>query len=682
MAETMYSVEHLTMLFENSRDAVFFMKKVGPDYKYIYVNKSAQKIVGTDAISKTVSQSVKPQLTKNIIHYYDLALKKGQQVEFEDYTYEITEVRKYETTVIPIHDKEEQYILALTREVAFNRDMQDKYLFMRSIFFKTFLSTVLVSKELELLEANPRFVEDFDINIEELHGKSFFDLPFIDPKSSPEIRKHLLDAQAGIDVDSQVITFVDKDEKRRSFTATFSPLTREDEVIAVFIILQEITSFIEQTQKLKNASHGLETFKSAIQSAADVLILNTEGIIVDANERFVENSGYMLEELVGQKYSLAKSYEHSKDYIKNLWNTIESGHIWRGEVRNHRKNGDDYWIDTTVIPLTNVQGEIIQYLSIQYDITDKKNLLKNLSNIERMFTAISDNTSDMIVVTDAKGYITYASLSYEKKLGYGPSELLSKNYAELLYGDSMIQWERMLQSICGSKEREYKIELQLMTTSNEIIWTEGNFTLIEDYIDKNVTELIMVSRVITERKELESKLMFMAYHDSLTQLPNRRYLLKEFPSITLNYEELDHTLAVIYVDGDNFKAINDNFGHDVGDRFLVEFGQALSRAVRSDDIVVRLGGDEFLVVLTGLSNNSFDNKNIILNVIDRIRKQLMQGWMINNHLFTPTSSMGVAIYPTDATNIDDLIDRADRAMYEAKQLNKNAYRFFENQAVN
>lgn len=135
MAKTVYSVEQLGMLFEKSRDSIFFMEKIGDDYQYVYINNAAYKLVEPDVISKTVGQCVLPHLAKNILHYYNLALEKKQQVEFEDYTYEIKAVRKYETTVIPVVDQGKECVLALTREVAFDRDMEDKY-FTRSRFLR------------------------------------------------------------------------------------------------------------------------------------------------------------------------------------------------------------------------------------------------------------------------------------------------------------------------------------------------------------------------------------------------------------------------------------------------------------------------------------------------------------------------------------------------------------------
>lgn len=371
MTQSFCSKDQLDLLFKNSRDFVFLMKKNAEDYEYIYTNPSAINVLGGNRIGKTVREATLPHLAKNILHYYDLAVEKLQQIEFQDYTYFTAEVRKYETTIIPIVEKGNIYVLATTKEIAFDRDLQDKYLFMRSVFFKTFLSTVLISNNLELIEANPGFTEDFNINIEEIRGKKFLDLPFIDPDSVDLIKLYLTEAQKGENISSKLISFVDRNGDKRSFTGTFSPLTRDDENAAVFLILQEITTYIKQEEVLRTTSHGLEMFKKAISTAADVTFTDTQGRIIEANDRFIERTGFTLQELLGQKHHIVNSGYHPREFFENLWKTLERGEVWRGEIRNRKKNGKTYWVDTTIIPLIDQQGHAGQYLTVQFNVSEK-----------------------------------------------------------------------------------------------------------------------------------------------------------------------------------------------------------------------------------------------------------------------------------------------------------------------
>ncbi len=680
--DLVYSVEELNLLFANSRDAVFLMKKLDGDYQYEYLNEAAIKLIDMNPIGKCVLQVIPPHLTKNILHYYNLAIERHEQVEFEDFTYAKFEVRKQNTAVIPVKQGNVDFILAITREVPVGREMEDKYLFMRSVFFKTFLSTILVSTNLQLLEANPKFAEDFNIHLDNIQGKNFFDLPFIDQQSVENLKEYLVLAQNGENVTSKMLHFIDKENKRRCYTATFSSLTSNGEPIAVFIILQEITDFIKQGEALRTVSHGLETLKNAISTAADVIFTDTDGIITDVNERVADNTGYSRDEIIGNTHNLFNSGYHPPEFFGKLWETVKSGEIWRDEVCNRKKNGELYWVDSTIIPIFNEQSTIEQFLILQYNISSKKQLMSELYKIESTFRAITENTNDFIIVANRYGEIKYASPSYIRKLGYHEDELLGQRYERLLTSGSLAAWKREMSQISLSGMLENTIELQLVTKDDDWIWTEGNYTITLDMDQKEVFEIVMVSREITERKQLEDKLTYLAYHDSLTHLANRRLLIKEFPGIIEKAQEKNEAVALFYLDGDNFKQVNDVYGHDVGDEFLREFGQALVNSVRERDMVIRLGGDEFLIVITGLSSMEDARVIQIEHIIERIREQLKEGFRVRNLHFSPTTSIGISVFPQHSELLEELIDLADRALYQSKQISKNNYRICDTNSIN
>lgn len=675
---SVFSVEQFEILFGKSRDAVFFMEKDGADYRYVYVNEAATKLINMNPTGKLVGQVVPPHVAKNILSYYNQTLQTGEQVEFEDYTYTEMAVRKQRTTNVPVIDGEHQHILAITKEVHMNRDMEDKYLFMRSVFFNSFLSTILISNDMQLIEANPKFAEEFNLRTD-INDKTIFDIPFVDPETAPNLRNYIQQAQKGENVTSKMLNFIDKYGQMRYYTATFSSLTSNDKIFAVFIVLQEITNFIKQRRELKTVSHGLQTFKDAITSAADVIFTDSSGTILDVNERVIENTGYCREELIGQKNSKFNSGYHEKEFFEKLWSTIKQGKVWREEVCNRKKNGELYWMDSTIIPLKNEQGQIEQFLAVQYNISSKKKLMSEMYKIEQTFRAITENTNDFIVITNQTGAIKYASPSYARKLGYQETELIGVPYERLLTSASRETWRGVIQHPHLSPVQEQKIELQLCMKNKASIWTEGNYTISLDLHNQDVSEIVMVSREITERKELEDRLTYLAYHDSLTQLGNRRKLEKEFPDMLERAKITETSLALFYLDGDRFKQVNDIYGHDVGDEFLKHFGQALVNSVYHDDLVIRLGGDEFLIVVADLSLEKEARTSQIIEIIEAIKEQLAIGWMIRDVHFAPTTSIGISIYPDQSSNLDVLIDLADQALYEVKQLSRNSYQISEYQ---
>jgi diguanylate cyclase (GGDEF)-like protein/PAS domain S-box-containing protein len=665
-------VDHLKLLYDNSRDFVFFMRRVGIDYEYIYVNKSGADMLGKDVLGDTVLGSISDvESATFIIGNYNEAIDVNDQLEFEDYAYFKNSVHKHETTVTPVLYGNEVYVLAVTKEIEFDRDMQDKYLFMRSIFFKTFLSTILIKADGTLIEANPMFTDSFGLDVELIRGKKIVDLPIFTPQSSIQIQQHIERVKKGDHFSSEMITFIDANQNEQYYMATYSPIKREEEVTAIFIIFQDVTKYILQQKELKTTSHGLQTFKRALNYAAEMTITNLEGKIIEVNDKFIQRTGYSREELIGQTHNIVNSNFHPQEFFKNLWETVLAGKMWRGEVRNRTKAGENYWVDTTIIPLTNEEGNVYQYITIHFNVSDKKKLMIELRNIERTFRLITENTNDFITVLNHEGKIVYFSPSYIRHLGYTEEELEYLPYKELLHADSLPQWEEIIRN--GEfVDKDGNIELRHLSKTGEVIWTEGNYSLVYDYVRNTPSQIIMVSREITERKEREDSLMFLAYHDSLTQLPNRRYLQKEFPLYVEMANNAFESFAVLYLDGDNFKAVNDCYGHEVGDEFLNHFGKALLKSVRKNDLVIRVGGDEFVIIVGNLNRNQEDLERAVRKVISNVRSNLQKGWTIQGVNFHPTTTIGVSIYPFDGQTIDELLDFADRALYQAKQVQKNS----------
>lgn len=648
------------------------MEKTGDDYRYIYLNKSSIDLLSDQVIGKTISEVMKARDYETIINKYDKAVEKAEQVSYQDYNYVLSEMKKYETTVIPIFDRGRNYVLVIMKELAFDRDLEDNYLFMRSIFFNTCLSTVIVSNEGRLLEANPQFLEDFDLNMNEVRLSDFLQLPFIG--NADQLSAYLDEAYGGNKVTSKLLTFTNKDGGLRSFTAIFSPRLQDDSVVAVFIILQDVTQFIQQEKELRTTSVRLSNFQHAINSVAEIIIMNQNCEILEVNDRFVQQMGFTREELIGNSLQIIDSRTHSKEFFDNIYALVQKGEVWRGEICNRKKHGAPYWADTTIIPFFDEEGNIKQYINVYYDISEKKRMLTELQNIEHMFKLITENTNDMIVVTNEDGIILYVSSAYTSKLGYERKHLLGQFYTNVLTTESKENWT---DELIGMPERKNsKIDLIHQSKNGEQFWTECNYTVVQDFIRNRGIQIIMIAREINERKEKEKQLSFLAFHDPLTQLPNRRYLNKEFPRIVEMSEASSESLAVLYVDGDNFKRVNDQFGHDVGDEFIIQFGKALMKSVRANDLVVRMGGDEFAIVLTGLVRDKIKRKHQVKHIIGRINENLKQGWLISKQTFAPTASIGVAFYPDHGASLEKLLSSSDKALYNAKTTSIKNYTIY------
>ncbi|MDM5248311.1 MULTISPECIES: diguanylate cyclase [unclassified Lysinibacillus] len=651
------------------KDFVFLMKKVGDDYQYIRLNQAARALLSHDAIGKMLSTLTSSRNFQIILENYHQAIEKHSQVDYVDYAYFQSEVRKYETSVRPLKDNNEDYILAITKEIHYDRSIEDKFLFMRSMFDHAFFSTVILSAAGAIYEVNSCFMEDFELNNESVKHKLFVDLPIVPKDEVENIQNYLQRAAMGENIGEKLIKFHTLDKKERTYLLSLAPVMQGDNSSAIFLIMQDFTQFTQQKAELRSKSHGLEVFKAALNSATSIAVFDMDGKIIEVNDLFLNASGFTAEELIGQSFNFIKPIYHSVDIIQSINITVGAGDIWRGELCYRTKFHADYWVEAAIVPLKNEFGTTEQYLSINYDITDKKRMLTELKNIERTFRLITENTNDLIVITNEDGIIIYASPSYKIFLGYENVDLQGQFYSDIVDDESKKAWQTFLNNFSGQTDTQF--ELLLKAKDGTPVWTEGNVTVVHDPEREKVSQIMMVSREITHRKERENNLLYLAYHDTLTQLPNRRFLQKEFPKLMAEAHEQNVCLAMLYIDGDDFKNVNDCYGHDTGDDFIRKFGQVLITAVRSHDLVIRIGGDEFIVVLTGLTQDDKKRHTQIMHIINRIRNELEKGWTIESHHFAPTASIGIAYYPDHGKTLNDLLELSDQALYKAKEFGKN-----------
>ncbi len=659
------------------KDFVFLMKKVGDDYQYIRLNKAARDLLSHEAIGKMLSTLPLSRENISVIQEnYNQAITKHSQVDYVDYAYYQSEVRKYETSVRPFEYNEENYVLAITKEILYDRSIEDKFLFLRSMFDHAFFSTVILSADGAIYEVNSSFTEDFALDTETVKQQLFVDLPIVPKEEVENIQKYLQKAAMGENIGEKLIKLHTLDKKERVYLISLSPVMQGDNSFAIFLLMKDCTQFTEQKAELRSKSHGLEVFKAALNSAASIAVLDSNANILEVNDLFLNATGFKAEELIGQSYKLIEPRYNTEVLIQIIRKTLQAGKVWRGELCYRTKFHADLWVEAAIVPLKDEFGKTEQYLSINYDITDKKRMLTELKNIERTFRLITENTNDLIVITNEDGIIIYASPSYRIFLGYENVELQGQFYSTIVDEQSKNSWQTFLNNYSGQTETQF--ELLLRAKDGTPVWTEGNVTVVHDPKREKVSQIMMVSREITHRKERENDLLYLAYHDTLTQLPNRRFLQKEFPKLLAEAQERNECLAMLYIDGDDFKHVNDQYGHDTGDDFIRKFGQVLITAVRNHDLVIRMGGDEFIVVLTGLTRDEKKRDTQMMDIINRIRNELKKGWTIERHHFAPTASIGIAYYPDHAQTLNELLELADQALYKAKEFGKNNYYITDN----
>lgn len=429
------------------------------------------------------------------------------------------------------------------------------------------------------------------------------------------------------------------------------------------------TKEVSRTQNMKDSTYVLESYSKAINEVALVALTNQDGIIETVNELFETTTKFKREDVIGKTFHMINSNYHDESFFSNLWETIGNGDIWHGQIRNRTKEGSFFWVNATVVPIKNDLGQIEKFLTIQFDDTEKKRMMNELRNIERSFKLITEHSNDLIAITDAEGYLLYSSPSHETILKYDKEELLGSYYFNLITNQTEV--------VSFSKFKmldKFRVELLLQTKDGNSIWTDTSVTTVESTVDDEDDKwFVIVSREITEKKALEDQLKFMAFHDSLTSLPNRRSFYEDFPVYISSVSTEFPNVGLLYIDGDNFKAINDRYGHDVGDQFLTHFAEKLQISLHYKYNVYRIGGDEFVIIIDQIADYVNGKSKIVEEIVHTIQQNLHKGWTIDQLYFSATSSIGIAMFPNDGSSIDELLDNADQALYTAKKNGKNNY---------
>lgn len=269
---------------------------------------------------------------------------------------------------------------------------------------------------------------------------------------------------------------------------------------------------------------------------------------------------------------------------------------------------------------------------------------------------VLDLVPDAVCVVDAEGYFVFVSASFEHILGYTPDEVIGLQVFDLVHPDDRaVTLEKAGQLMKGEPQRHFR---------NRYLHKDGHSVDMQWsarwHPEHGVR--IAVGREITELRRAERELEYLASHDTLTGLPNRRQLQRELRHALAHAKRTGEHLAVLYLDLDGFKAANDLGGHEAGDRLLCEVAARLKQTVRADDLVARVGGDEFVVLLPGCRNSG-----IAQNVAEALRKRLRLAYTLPGGVIQLDASVGIACFPADGSSADDLVAYADRAMYAAKR---------------
>lgn len=439
-------------------------------------------------------------------------------------------------------------------------------------------------------------------------------------------------------------------------------------------------SFDQMTEKLNNTLKDMEAGKerlveneskirAIVDSAIDgIIVIDEQGMIDSFNPAAERIFGYKAQEVIGRSLTMLMPEPYRSEHDGYIRRYLETGRkkivgVGGREVVGKRKDATVFPLEISVNEMR--AGDRRMFSGVVRDITQRRKAQEDLRKLSR---AVEQSPAS-VCITDPQGVIEYVNPKFMEVTGYALDELIGKKPSILKSGyTSQKQYKELWDTITAG--REWRGEFYNRKKNGELFWEDGVITPIKAD-DGTVTHFIAVKEDITVRKEYEQRLVHQANFDDLTELPNRLLAFDRLSQTLARARRERKTMAVMSVNINHFKRINDTLGHAVGDKLLVEASRRLTRSVRESDTVARFSNDEFLVILSDISVVTHPAV-----VARKVINAFSDPFLFSGHEVFVTVGIGITLYPSDGNNSDVLLRNADAALYRAKEEGRSSFVFF------
>ncbi|MBV9951480.1 MAG: EAL domain-containing protein [Acidimicrobiia bacterium] len=398
-------------------------------------------------------------------------------------------------------------------------------------------------------------------------------------------------------------------------------------------------------------------------------LVSTDGRFLDVNPAFAAMLGLERSDLIGRTFQEITHPEDLEADVGQLERCL-SGEIdgYEMDKRYIRSDGREIWVHLHVGVVRDPAGSALHFVSQVQDITEQLHQLDALETSRARFAAMVEHGSDLIAICDIEGKLRYASPAYSRVLGLDPEGAIGVDLLELVHPDDREKVITIGAELLDQPKGSMTFDFRFAHADGSWRWVEA--TLTNRLEDPAVAGFVVNTRDVTERIATTERLTHQATHDPLTGLPNRTLLEDRLVQARASARRHAETLALLYLDIDYFKVINDRHGHVFGDHVLVAAAERLTASARTGDTIARLGGDEFVIV-AGLADVRAADE-----LARRICRAFDDPFTIDGHLVQTSVSIGLAIDDGFDTGVG-LIEAADHALYEAKAAGRGRWAWFE-----
>ena len=654
-------------LFEQINDAIVL---IGPDRKILAINKRMEELSGYTA-DELVGEPVMTLISLEDLE--DAEAKQNQRTSGVQLpVYERTIRRKdgetfsMEINIVPVKDKDENllYYQGSGRDIRERRRaevaLEESEYRYRALFEQNNDGVFLIDLDGMVRNLNPRMAELLGYQVEELMGRPR--RAIIAPDEYPDAENKLARLLEGKAVPTYERNLLHKSGKTIPMEINLTlVLDSNRNPVGAQSIVRDIS---ERKKTEEIIQESISRYRALFEQSGDaIFIINAEGFITDVNHQVMQLFGYEYGEILGKRPEDLVPDSEKQACSDKLKMALLGMQPPIYERIFQRKDGALFPGEIHLSPVRGTDRKVRYVQSIVRDISPRKAAERALQESGHRYQTLFSQSLDAIFITGLDGTVLDANPGAAKMLGYEVEEMKGLHARVFSAPDEKTDTDNVISKLLAG-EALPPYERLALRKDGTVFPVEIRAVLVRD-ADGNPLYIQSTSHNISERKNIEQQLHYLATHDPLTGLPNRSLFFDRLQQALARARRTELKVAILFIDLDGFKQVNDTYGHAIGDRILEAITKRLETCFRESDTLARMGGDEFTLILENITD-----LEQAISLSERVLSSLKELFLVQGHEISVSASMGLSLFPEDGEDGELLVNRADNAMYAAKHTGK------------